>query len=76
MTMNNARNAFSHVIAFDVSKHSLAVHILPGEESHTIENKPKAIRKQHQVETASPKSGGAKIIKLADMTSNLRAFTA
>ena len=43
--MNNARNAFSHVIAFDVSKHSLAVHILPGEESHTIENKPKAIRK-------------------------------
>ena len=42
MTMNNA---FNHVIAFDVAKHSLAVHILPGDESHTIENKPKVIRK-------------------------------
>ena len=38
-------NAFNHVIAFDVAKHSLAVHILPGDESHTIENKPKVIRK-------------------------------
>ncbi len=45
MTMNPAHNAFNHIVAFDVAKHSLAVHILPGDERHTIANKPKAIRK-------------------------------
>lgn len=35
----------------------------------------KADRKNRQVKTAQKKSGGAKIIKLADKTSNLRAIT-
>jgi len=45
MTMNPAHNAFNHIVAFDVGKESLAVHILPGDERYTIANKPKAIRK-------------------------------
>ena len=36
----------------------------------------KAVRKRKQVESASKKSFRAKIIKLADKTSNLRAITA
>jgi (p)ppGpp synthase/HD superfamily hydrolase len=36
---------------------------------------PKADRKARQVETAAKKSEGAKLIKLADKTSNLRAIT-
>jgi (p)ppGpp synthase/HD superfamily hydrolase len=35
---------------------------------------PKDVRKQHQVETAPYKSANAKVIKLADKTSNLRAI--
>ena len=45
MTMNPAHNAFNHIVAFDVGKESLAVCILPGDERHSIANKPKAIRK-------------------------------
>ena len=37
---------------------------------------PKAERKQKQVEEAAKKSHRAKLIKLADKTSNLRAITA
>jgi transposase len=43
--MNPAQSVFNHIVAFDVAKHSLAVHILPGDERQTIPNKPKAIRK-------------------------------
>jgi transposase len=42
--MNPAPSAFKHIVAFDVSKHSLSVHILPGDKRQTIPNKPKAIR--------------------------------
>jgi (p)ppGpp synthase/HD superfamily hydrolase len=35
----------------------------------------KEVRKETQIKTASKKSNGAKIIKLADKTSNLRAIT-
>jgi transposase len=45
MTMNPAPSAFKHIVAFDVAKHSLSVHILPGDERQAIPNKPKAIRK-------------------------------
>ena len=45
MTTNNAGSAFNHIVAFDVAKHTLSVHILPGDESQTIANKPKMIRK-------------------------------
>lgn len=37
---------------------------------------PKAARKQHQVDSAGKKSDRAKMIKLADKTSNLRSITA
>lgn len=36
----------------------------------------KAVRKQRQIETAARTSNGAKILKLADKTSNLRALAA
>ena len=45
MTMSAAQKTFNHIVAFDVAKESLAVHVLPGDERHTIANKPKAIRK-------------------------------
>lgn len=45
MTMSNAPSAFNHIVAFDVAKKSLAIHVLPGEERLSIANNPKAIRK-------------------------------
>ena len=45
MTMSPAQKTFNHIVAFDVSKDSLTVHVLPGDERLTIANKPKAIRK-------------------------------
>jgi transposase len=45
MTMSAAQKTFNHIVAFDVGKESLAVHVLPGDERFTIANKPKAIRK-------------------------------
>ena len=44
------------------------------EELTDNKTQTKAARKQHQVDTAPRKSEGAKIIKLADKTSNLRAI--
>lgn len=44
------------------------------EELTDDKTQPKAARKQHQVDTAARKSEGAKIIKLADKTSNVRAI--
>ena len=44
------------------------------EELTDDKTQPKAVRKQHQVDTAPRKSEGAQIIKLADKTSNLRAI--
>jgi transposase len=43
--MSPTHGAFNHIVAFDVAKDSLAAHVLPGEEQHTLANKPKAIRK-------------------------------
>ncbi len=45
MTMSKASSAFNHIIAFDVGKESLTIHVLPGDERYAIANKPKAIRK-------------------------------
>lgn len=45
MTMSPTHDAFNHVVAFDVAKDSVTVHVLPGEEQRTLANKPKAIRK-------------------------------
>ena len=45
MTINPAQKTFNHVVAFDVGKESLAVHILPGDERLSIANKSKEIRK-------------------------------
>jgi transposase len=43
--MNPALPAFNHVIAFEVAKDSLVIHVLPTEEQSVAANKPKAIRK-------------------------------
>ena len=45
MTMNPALSAFNHVVAFDVSKASLVLHVLPADRQSVAANKPKAIRK-------------------------------
>ena len=43
MTMSPTHGAFNHIVAFEVSKETLVVHVLPGDIQHTIPNTPKAI---------------------------------
>ena len=45
MTMNPALCAFNHVVAFEVAKDSLVIHVLPAGEQSVVANKPKAIPK-------------------------------
>ncbi len=45
MTMRPTHTTFKHVVAFEVSKQTLVVHVLPGDHQHTTSNKPKAVRK-------------------------------
>lgn len=45
MTMNSTQKQFNHVVAFEVSKHQLIVHELPGDEQCCIVNEPKAVRR-------------------------------
>ena len=45
MTMSPTHVAFNHIVAFEVAKETLVIHVLPGDGQHTIANKPKAIRK-------------------------------
>jgi len=45
MTMNPTQKQFNHVVAFEVSKHTLVVHELPGDEQCCIANEPKAVRR-------------------------------
>jgi len=44
MTMNPALSAFNHVVAFEVAKDSLVIHVLPAGKQSFSANKPKAIR--------------------------------
>src|SRR5271165_4473421 len=50
MTMNPVLSAFSHVVAFEVAKDSLVIHVLPTDKQSVAANKPKAIRKALLVE--------------------------
>ena len=43
--MSPTHVAFNHIVAFEVAKETLVIHVLPGDGQHTIANKPKAIRK-------------------------------
>ena len=43
MTMSPTHGAFNHIVAFEVSKETLVVHVLPDNTQHTIANTPKAI---------------------------------
>jgi transposase len=45
MTMNPALCTFNHVVAFEVAKDSLVIHVLPADTQSVTANKPKAIRK-------------------------------
>jgi len=45
MTTNPPRSAFTHIVAFEVSKEKLVVHTLPDNEQWTIDNKPQAVRR-------------------------------
>lgn len=45
MTMNPALSAFNHVVAFEVAKDSLVIHVLAADKQSVAANKPKAIRK-------------------------------
>lgn len=43
--MSPTHSAFNHVVAFEVAKETLVIHVLPGEGQYSIANRPKAIRK-------------------------------
>ena len=43
--MSPTHIAYNHVVAFEVAKETLVIHVLPGDGQHSIANKPKAIRK-------------------------------
>lgn len=43
--MNPALSAFNHVVAFEVAKKSLVIHVLPADKQSAARNKPRAIRK-------------------------------
>jgi transposase len=45
MIISPPDSVFNHIVAFDVGKESLTIHVLPGDERFAIANKPKAIRK-------------------------------
>jgi len=40
-----APNPFNHVVAFEVSKDELVVHVLPSDQQFSIPNKPQAVRR-------------------------------
>lgn len=46
MSMIPTQPAFNHVVAFEVSKHELVVHVLPADRSERIANTPAAIRRR------------------------------
>jgi hypothetical protein len=45
MMMSPTQNEFNHVVAFEVSKDNLVVHMLPGDRQVRLPNSPKAIRR-------------------------------
>jgi transposase len=45
MSMNPTTPQFNHIVAFEVSKHSLVVHTLPADRQQTIANTPAAVRR-------------------------------
>src|SRR4051794_18628416 len=52
MTTTPPRCAFSHIVAFEVSKETLVVHTLPADEQCTIDNKPLSVRRLIRAEIA------------------------
>ena len=53
MTMIETHKGFKHVIAFEVSKASLVVHVLPADRQTTITNTPQAVRRLLRAELKS-----------------------
>jgi transposase len=45
MTMTPTHPRFNHVVAFEVGKQTLVVHVLPADEQSTIANTPGAVRR-------------------------------
>ena len=45
MIMSPTQAAFNHIVAFDVGKEALVIHVLPGDARYTIPNTAKAVAK-------------------------------
>jgi hypothetical protein len=50
MMMSPTQTEFNHVVAFEVSKHHLVVHMLPGDRQASLPNRPQAVRRLLQAE--------------------------
>ena len=69
MTMNPALSAFNHVVAFEVAKDSLVIHVLPADKQSVAANKPKAIRKALLAELRrNAKSGLGPLLAVCEAT--------
>lgn len=65
MFMNQTQPAFNHIVAFDVAKETLAIHVLPDGIAHTISNTAKAVRtflKQERRRNAKHKLGPVLVV--------------
>jgi transposase len=43
--MNPTHSSFNHIVAFEVAKEKLVVHVLPGDEQRVIGNRPSAVKR-------------------------------
>ena len=51
ITMTPTHSPFNHIVAFEVSKDSLVVHVLPADKQRTIANTPASVRRLLRAET-------------------------
>lgn len=58
MTMTHQPQRFNHIIAFEVAKHALTLHVLPAGRQEVIANTPAAVRRILQRETKSNRKDG------------------
>ena len=69
MTMIATRPEFNHIVAFEVSKASLVVHMLPGDRQGSIANAPQAVRRLLRAEIKrNAKAGLGPVLVVVEAT--------
>ena len=69
MTMKPTQNTFKRIIAFEVAKHELVIHALPGDRQVQIENSKAQIRRHLKAEMkAAAKKGAGPLLVVCEAT--------